>query len=88
MVRHAYLLDIFPLSIVQTVHVSVDVMQADILIEVRLQVFHGSDLAHRLTHASDNEMAEDDVIDRIEAYLIVDTVQNGLGHIKKCPVNI
>ena len=72
---YADLLHFLAPSVVEFVHVTVDVVEFDILIEVRLQVLHSGTLAHGLADTCYNEMAKNLVIYLVEANAIVNLIK-------------
>ena len=66
------------LRVVQLVHLAVDVVEFDVLVEVGLQVFHGRRLAHGLADTRNNQMAKDVVLNGIEPDAFVDASKDDL----------
>ena len=85
--RHADLLDFLPLCVVQLVHVAVDVVELDVLIEVGLQVFHGRRLAHGLADTGNGQMAKDVVPNGVEPDAVVDALKNHLRRVLQRPLD-
>lgn len=84
----AYALHFLPLAGVEPVHVPVDVVEADVLVEVRLQVLNCRHLAQWLAHPGDDQMPEYVVTYGSETDAVVYAVQDDLRGVVERPVNV
>ena len=86
-VLHAYPLDLLALSAVQPVHVAVDVVQPDVLVEIGLQVLYRGHLAPWLAYPRDDKMAQDTVPDCPEADSVVYVAEDNLRRVLERPLD-
>ena len=84
---HAYLLDLLALSIVQPVHIAVDIVQSHVLVEVRLQICRRRNLALRMAYPRDDEMAQNTVSDCPETDSVVYVTENNLRRVLERPLD-
>ena len=80
---HTDLLHHFLLTLVEPVHIAVDVIQVHILIVVRLEVLHRGQLAHRLGHTGDDQMAQHLIVDAVETDAVIHLAKQQLGPIEQ-----
>ena len=84
---HAYLLDFLLLRVVQLVHIAVDAVQPHVLVEIGLQILHRRNLALRLAHPRDDQMAQDAVPDYSEADAVIYAAEDNLGSVLERPLD-
>ena len=84
---YAYPLDLLALSIVQPVHIAVDIVQPHVLVEVRLQICRRRNLALRMTDPCDDEMAQNAVPDYSKANSVVYVAEDNLWRVLERPLD-
>ena len=87
-VLHAYLLDLLALSIVQLVHIAVDVVQPHVLVEVRLQICRCRNLALRMAYPRNDKMAQNTVPDFPEADPVIYVAEDNLRRVLERPLDV